>query len=608
MLSQAFRCRVIGVGNLMRGELRMQRPRGINAAQTMARGELLEDALVMQVVREALMTKSGQSRGDGWLLDGLPRTISQAHALMTDKNMRPDAVIILERPDELVMEIALGRCFDATTGQTYHPIYAPPPQDVRERLTWRIDDTPETIRKRLEEHRSTANRIFEAFDQESIPVKRVNNAQSELQTFAEIATFLKLIGCDKLSRLSDGIYRDMCKRDAQLSWGAEGCLRQDTSIGGAYCGQEYQRGRLSKSTALQGAMQLVKEESGEEEDIVPFCEASEDEGECMIRYQKDIQSGEAQVSLLNVVTRCNAYNISDFTPVYIDDRQVGWVNDVTLSVLFAPLASGSMCELVVDTASDNMGISQSIIRLAPNAMTSRARTMIVDALVRDLVSDGLIPKSKLRYEMQDVFDSQVLDSQICPMLQIERAAVIYFGFRRFGVHVNGWVRDPTKPHVPQPWAMWIAKRSMSKPTYPGLLDQMVAGGQPSGLTYEENVRKECEEEASLPPEIIAKLDAAGSVSYKYATPKGLSRCTLMTYDLELDNGTVPLCADGEIEEFELVHLTEVMRSLREELPRWRPNSALVALDFLVRHGLVDASNEPNFADIEAALSATPSDL
>jgi len=51
------------------------------------------------------------------------------------------------------------------------------------------------------------------------------------------------------------------------------------------------------------------------------------------------------------------------------------------------------------------------------------------------------------------------------------------------------------------FAVWVATRSLSKATYPGRLDQFVAGGQPSSMTLLENVKKECAEEASLPPEV-----------------------------------------------------------------------------------------------------------
>ena len=70
-------------------------------------------------------------------------------------------------------------------------------------------------------------------------------------------------------------------------------------------------------------------------------------------------------------------------------------------------------------------------------------------------------------------------SELPALLHLERAAMIYFGIPSFGVHVNGFVRDPVTKRAA---AVWIAKRSMSKATYPGLLDQMVAGAQPSGTS------------------------------------------------------------------------------------------------------------------------------
>ena len=81
-------------------------------------------------------------------------------------------------------------------------------------------------------------------------------------------------------------------------------------------------------------------------------------------------------------------------------------------------------------------------------------------------------------------------------------------------------QSATLPYVSQ--GVWVAKRSLTKATYAGLLDQMVAGGQPAGLSFVDNVRKECEEEASLPPAVLERVRPAGLVSYRYTTKKGLS--------------------------------------------------------------------------------------
>ena len=50
-------------------------------------------------------------------------------------------------------------------------------------------------------------------------------------------------------------------------------------------------------------------------------------------------------------------------------------------------------------------------------------------------------------------------------------------------------------------------------------------------------------------------------------------------------------------------LDEVLRSLREDLPLWRPNAALVAIDFLVKRGVIDRHNEPAYEAIAAGLRA-----
>ena len=81
MLSQAFRVRCIGIGALLRGEARAGRARGLEASRAMADGELLPDELVLQVLQERLGGDS-DAACNGWLLDGFPRTESQARALV----------------------------------------------------------------------------------------------------------------------------------------------------------------------------------------------------------------------------------------------------------------------------------------------------------------------------------------------------------------------------------------------------------------------------------------------------------------------------------------------------------------------------------------------
>lgn len=137
-------------------------------------------------------------------------------------------------------------------------------------------------------------------------------------------------------------------------------------------------------------------------------------------------------------------------------------------------------------------------------------------------------------------------------------------------------------------------------SYPGKLDQMVAGGQPARMTFLENVQKECEEEASLPPDVIGTIRPAGLVRYRYAARKGLSTKILATFDVEMPGGMVPVCGDGEVEGFELLPVSEMLESVRSNLAAWKPNSALVAIDFAMRHGWL-AVDEPGYVEIATLL-------
>jgi 8-oxo-dGTP pyrophosphatase MutT (NUDIX family) len=178
-----------------------------------------------------------------------------------------------------------------------------------------------------------------------------------------------------------------------------------------------------------------------------------------------------------------------------------------------------------------------------------------------------------------------------PSLLVERAAVAMFGARGFGVHINGFVR--TDDGI----AMWVAKRADDKPTWPGLLDQIVAGGQPAGLGVRENVTKECWEEAGIDAALASRAQAAGAVSYCMQTDVGLRPDWLFVFDLELPADFTPFNTDGEVAAFELWPLSEVADAVASTRA-FKPNCALVIIDFLVRHGFVDSANQ----DFEAIVT------
>jgi isopentenyldiphosphate isomerase len=179
------------------------------------------------------------------------------------------------------------------------------------------------------------------------------------------------------------------------------------------------------------------------------------------------------------------------------------------------------------------------------------------------------------------------------LLRMERAAVPFFGATSYGVHLNGYVRDGGR------LLMWIGRRARDKHTYPGMLDNMVAGGQPIGLSLRENLIKECAEEAAIPRPLAERAVPVGAISYRHQTAEGLKPDVQFCYDLEVPADFVPRNTDGEIESFVLLPIDEVARIVAETRD-FKFNCNLVVIDFLVRHGVLDPER-PDYLPIVRAL-------
>jgi hypothetical protein len=204
-------------------------------------------------------------------------------------------------------------------------------------------------------------------------------------------------------------------------------------------------------------------------------------------------------------------------------------------------------------------------------------------VVEQLIATGHVPRR--RHELYPV----LRDWQETPLFALDRGAVPIFGVRSFGVHLNGYVEDAEGL-----W-LWVGKRSPTKPTAPGKLDHLVAGGQPLGLTPWANLLKECHEEAGLAPALAAGARSAGLVSYRCAFTDGQRDDVLFVYDLALPRDWRPDPQDDEVQEFYLWPVERVLRRLRES-DDFKFNVALVAIDFLIRRGLV-GPEEPGFQEI-----------
>jgi len=186
---------------------------------------------------------------------------------------------------------------------------------------------------------------------------------------------------------------------------------------------------------------------------------------------------------------------------------------------------------------------------------------------------------------------------------LERAGTALFGILTMGVHMTVYVRAPDGG-----LKIWVPRRAPSKQTYPNMLDNSVAGGIAIGETPFTALVREAAEEASLPASLIrASARACGTVSYFHVRDgraggeTGLLQPEVQyVYELEVGEEVELKPADGEVSEFYLWGVEEVQGALGRG--EFKPNCAVVLVDFLVKHGVLTAENEEDYLEIVARLN------
>ncbi len=174
----------------------------------------------------------------------------------------------------------------------------------------------------------------------------------------------------------------------------------------------------------------------------------------------------------------------------------------------------------------------------------------------------------------------VWDEQEASHATIERAASRFWGTLTLGAHCNGYVADARG----RPTHLWVAKRSLSKPTDPGKLDNLIGGGVPLGQSPWEALQREAFEEAGLAPQEIAQATPGRIVALHCDIPEGLQREHLHVYDLRLPEGRTPQNQDGEVAWHQCWPVADALAAAAEG--RFTTDAALATLDFAVRHGVV----------------------
>lgn len=175
----------------------------------------------------------------------------------------------------------------------------------------------------------------------------------------------------------------------------------------------------------------------------------------------------------------------------------------------------------------------------------------------------------------------------------ERAASRFWGTLTFGAHCNGYVADTAG----RPTHLWLARRSLAKPTDPGLLDNLIGGGVPQGQTPGQALLREAWEEAGLRPAQLAPLQPGHVLRLLRDIPEGLQHEWLSVYDLALPAGVRPVNQDGEVAELRCLPVAEALALAATD--RITVDAGLVTLDFALRHRLLPLAHH---APLLAALA------
>ncbi|KAI4897154.1 hypothetical protein NFI96_015198 [Prochilodus magdalenae] len=262
----------------------------------------------------------------------------------------------------------------------------------------------------------------------------------------------------------------------------------------------------------------------------------------------------------------------------VGGQQVGWIPPNVVSVL------GRFPEVF---CSPHGGA----VSLCPGLDSLERRSAAVEVVLQELRDGGSFSCLKGWRNENYAVMPRYCDA---PLMHMERAATSLFGVKRYGVHVNGFSRDGDGN-----LSMWVARRSKTKQTYPGKLDNLAAGGLAAGCTVKHTLVKECEEEACIPASVAQRATPVGTISYTYEDEDGVFPECQFVFDLELPSNFKPEIGDGEVQDFYYYPIEKVKELLASE--EFKPNCAMVVLDFLIRHSVIEPDSEPYYQEFVSGL-------
>lgn len=188
----------LSTGEMLRAAMRGNTPLGKEVRVYMEQSKLVPDDIMIRVVHEHLARQDCVSKG--WVLDGYPRTRRQAEDLLSS-GIKPDVFILLEVPQNVLLDRAVGRRSDPVTGKVYHLTHNPPEStEIAQRLIQRHDDTIERTKLRIRDYQTHTTAVRTYFEDVLVTI---NGSTSREDITKNIFTALNHVRSARVSKRLD---------------------------------------------------------------------------------------------------------------------------------------------------------------------------------------------------------------------------------------------------------------------------------------------------------------------------------------------------------------------------------------------------------------------
>lgn len=194
MIADKYNVPHISTGDIFRANIKNGTELGLEAKKYMDQGMLVPDELTVKILLDRV---SQADCGNGYVLDGFPRTIPQAEVLenaLKEINDHIDYAIDVNVPDENIVRRMSGRRACLSCGATFHIVHVPPKEEgicdrCGKELILRDDDRPETVEKRLAVYHEQTQPLIDFYSVKGI-LRTVDGTVDMMDVFEEITKIL----------------------------------------------------------------------------------------------------------------------------------------------------------------------------------------------------------------------------------------------------------------------------------------------------------------------------------------------------------------------------------------------------------------------------------